>query len=83
MALAEGCCSSVTPCWHQKRHPDGICETCRDARHLSLLSGNDRLALATTFEVENIFQSFHPGGDSQRRAKLQAAILRAIQTGAR
>jgi hypothetical protein len=27
--LAEGCCSSVTPCSHQKRDPFTVCDICR------------------------------------------------------
>lgn len=29
--LAEGCCSAVTPCNHQKASPNTICETCQKA----------------------------------------------------
>lgn len=29
--LAEGCCSSVAPCDHQKRSPYTVCTVCKQA----------------------------------------------------
>lgn len=29
--LAEGCCSAVSPCDHQKRSPYTICDVCKQA----------------------------------------------------
>jgi len=36
MKLAEGCCSSVSPCNHQKRDPATICDICQQAHRVSV-----------------------------------------------
>lgn len=33
--MAEGCCSSVSPCSHQQRDAYTICETCQKAMDLA------------------------------------------------
>jgi hypothetical protein len=29
MALAPGCCSAISPCSHQREHPNTLCEVCQ------------------------------------------------------
>lgn len=47
--LAEGCCSSVTPCSHQKMNPGSICDVCQKAAKVggvAQLDVADRLNIA-------------------------------------
>jgi len=64
--LAEGCCSAVSPCSHQRISPNTICETCISARNLTAATPKAGTVAVKPLPYPPIVMSKGPDGADHR-----------------